>query len=184
MKKLAKNVPLCTAILVVVAILAIPLLGGLKLSNAYRSAEKQFENRLTTPFEENNKDIFNSSEEVIVAAQTLLDKGRQLTSSTAVEAKAKLLGEAIDACSAAKGGIDRYLACEKLASAAELYHKAFNSEEQQSLDREKTNVEAKYSTVKNSYRTAYAAYSQQTADLVSGFPAAQLAGLFGIGGAK
>ncbi len=185
MKKLAKNVPLCTVILVLVAILAVPLLGALKLSSAYRGAERQFEKILTTPFAANNKDIGSDSLKVINAAKTLLDKGRQLGNDSAViEDRGRELLEAIENCEAAKTGVQKYLTCEALDSAAERYYNAFSADDRDALKDDKQRADTYYHTIKNTYRQAYAAYTQQTSELVSGFPAAQIAGLFGIGGGK
>ncbi len=185
MKKLSKNVPLCTAILIIVALLAIPLLGGLKLSMNYRSAEKKFEKALTKPLATTNKDIYADSETILNAARTLLDKGLLLSSaSPLVEQRAEDLSKAIEECSSAKTGIAKYFACEHINSACDRYYSAFTKEEQAALERDKSRADDAYYTVKNTYRQHYGSYTQQTSDLISGFPAAQIAKLFGIGGGK
>ncbi len=185
MKKLAKNVPLCTAILIVVAILAVPLLGGLKLSRAVKGAENRFEQILSTPLAANNKDINSDAKKVINAARTLLDKGSRLSNgSTVIEERGTSLLEAIEACDGAKTGVEKYLTCEALDSAIELYYNAFNAEGRAELETDKLRADSAYHLIKNTYRQAYAAYRQTTTELVSGFPASQIAGLFGIGGGK
>lgn len=182
-KKLSANVPLCTAILVIAAILAVPLLGGLKLSLAYKTATNRFEKVLTTPMLITNKDIFSDSRDVINAAETLLEKGQYMAGDSAIIAgRADKLREAIDACSGTKTGVDRFMTCEKLDSAIELYYNAFGDADRSALSTDKLRADSAYHRIKNTYRSYYDAYVQKTNSLVSGFPAEKLADFFGIGG--
>ena len=185
-KKLSKNVPLCTAILIIVALLAIPLLGGLKLSSAYRSAEKTFEKAVTTA-DKHGKDLYTDTDDVISAAESILSKGNALMSGKAnsvFEKRADQLETAIDACSGAKTAIERYRTYENVATSAKLFVNTFSGDELAELNGLMGEIDSQSARIRRSYRDAYNEFTGSADKLLSAFPAKAIAGLFKIGGER
>ena len=184
MKKLTENRPAAIAILVLVALLAVPLLGGLRLYGDYRSAANAFSKAVASPDRHGN-DIFSDTDQVVIAAESLLTEGKKLAGdSAAAGERAARLRNAIDECSGTKDAAKRYISYEALVSEAKQYYNVLRSNSSDSFDVFMADINSLTSRIERVYRPAYTEFTQKRTKLVSGFPAAQLAELFGIGGGK
>ncbi len=184
MKKLTENRPAAIAILVLVALLAVPLLGGLRLAGDYHAAARTFSKAVASPDRHGN-DIFSDTDQVVIAAESLLTEGRKLSGdSTAAKERADRLRKAIDDVTGAKDAAERYINYEALVSEAKQYYNVLRSSSSESFDVFMTDINSLTSRIERVYRPAYTEFTQKREKLVSGFPAAQLARLYGIGGGK
>ena len=183
-KKLSENTAAAVAILIAAAVLAVPLLGGLRLSVAYRSLEKRFSNAVAVPDRHGN-DLFSDTDKLIISAESLLAEGERITranaSPTLIE-RADRLRSAIDACRSAKHAAARYLTCEDLVSEARQYYNMLRGSATEALTTFLADIDSQSTRIERVYRLAYSNFRQSREELIKGFPAVQLAQLFRIGG--
>lgn len=184
MKKLTENRAAALAILIIVALLAVPVLGGAGLTSKVRSSERQFSKTVTTPDRHGN-DLISDTDKVVVSAEALLAEGTKLAGdSTEANERAKRLRSAIDAVSGAKSAIDRYENYESLTLEARQFANSLRGNTSEAFSTYLTDIESQSSRIERVYRSAYSEYTASVESLTSGFPASLIAKFLKIGGGK
>ncbi|MBQ1684025.1 MAG: hypothetical protein II072_00770 [Clostridia bacterium] len=186
MKKLSENRTAALAILIIVALLAVPVLGGLRLSLAKRSAAREFSKTVCTPDRHGN-DLYSDTDKLILTAQSMLEEGKKLAGSEPaydITQRAERLEKAISNTQNAKKAIVRYESCEALISAARQFYNSMRGNTSDTLDMYLADVNSQESRIERVYRLAYSAYADKLEDITSGFPAELIASLYGIGGGR
>lgn len=185
MKKFSENRTLGTIVLVVVALLAIPILGGLGLKIAERAAAREFASIAAKPDQHGNE-IFTDTDDLIVAARAVLSEGKRLNQDGTGEftARAEALEKAINACSREKDAIGRYLASEALILSEKQFYNLIRTGASDELNAFHSEVTSCESRMDRTYRAEYSDYINKRAELISAWPASSLAKLYNIGGAE
>ena len=184
MKKLGQNRAAATAILIIVAIIAVPLLGGMRLALANGSIEKDFAKTVKATDRHGN-DLYSDTDKIIIYAKSILEEGTRLAADDiSVRERGDRLQKAIDECSGANGAIARYTSSEALTAEARQFLNALRGSTSDQLTSYKAELESQSKRIERVYRQAYTDMLTRRDDLLSGFPAAQIAALFGIGGGK
>ncbi|MBR4434899.1 MAG: hypothetical protein IKS90_02245 [Clostridia bacterium] len=176
MKKLFASRGFAAVVLVIVALAAIPLLGGLKLSAAQRRNEKQLE----AATHADKFDITNDIKTSLSYAEKLLQEGKKLAgseSSSSVD-----LESAVKACSEAETNADKYSKCLELIDKANAYSGSLGKLSSTTFDDLLSAINSQRDRIVNGYREAYNTYEAETGKLLNGFPASLIAKLFNIKG--
>ncbi len=181
-KKFSENRPAAIAILVLVALLAIPLLGGLRLSLDYNSAAKKFEKAVKT--DRHGNDLFSDTDIYIRDASDLLDEGTRIAGENGIDIsqRGSALRSAIDKTKNAKSAAERYLAYYTLRNEAKLFYAQFIDNKTDVLYNKMFDANSTEDKIERTYRPAYTEFISSRRNMISGFPAAQLAELYHIGG--
>ncbi len=186
MKKLSENRSAAIAILIIAALLAVPVLGGLRLALASNSAAKSFSKLVCTPDRHGN-DLYSDTDKLILSAEAMLQEGKKLAGSDPaydVSQRADRLEKAISAAKNSKKAVERYQSCEGLISDARQFYNALRTNTSETLDLYLADINSQESRIERVYRPAYSAYTEKQEDLTSGFPAELIAKLYGIGGGR
>lgn len=168
--------------LILVVVFCIPLLGGLKLSAAYRNVFSDF-NKSSAEYDEHNNSLLTDMERAVQSARTILDATKSMLSSD--DRSVLALIDAIDAFDSATSMMDRYAAYTDAASAARFLYGAVEgsiTDEglHSALKGEYFDLTSYEARIKNSY-SDYAATRLKADELLSTPLAAQIAKLWGIG---
>lgn len=176
MKKLFASRGFAGFVLVVVALAAIPLLGGLKLS----AQKNRIEKRLEQATHAEKFDINTDVKSTLNYAEKLLQEGIKISSS---ENSASVdLTSAIKACTDAIADADKYEKALELVDKANAYYGSLGSLSSTTLDDIWSAVNSQRERIVNGYRAPYDTYSTDIKALFKGFPASYLAKLFKLNG--
>lgn len=178
-RKLSENRAAAIALLVAAILIAVPLLGGLRLVLADRAIQKQFD-RTVLAYDKSGSSILTATNGIITSAERMLSTGKELSesSSESVQANAGALKKAIDRCNKAdKSPAQRYFAYLDIMTAARQYVSRFNSGELNALMDE---LNSQSLGVERIYRYAVSEMNEKRSDLYSDLPSRLLAKLFGL----
>ncbi|MBR5947981.1 MAG: hypothetical protein IKZ82_04960 [Clostridia bacterium] len=183
MKKLSESRTPALTVLIIVALIAVPLFGGIGLKTAERSAAKAFSSVACKPDQHGN-DLFSDTDRLIVAARSLLSEGKALSkdSGSEFENRASALETAIDVCSKQKNAIERYTSYETLYLAAKQFYNGVKGNASSEIESFMTEVESQAKRIDRSYRTEYTEYLNKCSELTASWPASSIAKLWNIGG--
>ena len=185
MKKFSESRTLALIALIVVALIAIPLLGGLGLKIAERKAAKEFSS-IAAKADTQGTDIFSDTDRLIYAASALLDEGRRLNPAGGSEFEkwASELESSIESCRGQKDAINRYISCESLVLTARLFYNRIKFSDASELEACMSRINDHGKTIERTYRYERNDYLAKYDSLVSSWPASWIAKLFGVGGAE
>lgn len=183
MKKLFESRTLALTVLVILALLAVPLFGGLGLKTAQNGAAKAFAS-IACNTDQHGNDLFSDADRLLVAARSLLSEGKRLDTGGDDEftSRADALEKAIKACENERNAIKRYVASESLYLAAKQFYNGIKGSLSQELDSFMTDVESQAKRIDRSYRAEYTDYLNTCSELISAWPASAIARLWKIGG--
>lgn len=175
MKKLSESRTLALVVLVILALLAVPLFGGLGLKTAQNRAAKAF-SAIACNTDQHGNDLFSDADRLIAAASSLLEAGK----SSAGEEHVKKLEAAIKACKSEKNAVEKYNKSVELCNIADSFYKSIGSGE---ADTYYTEIaESLQPRIRRFYRAAYTDYLTTCTELTASWPASSIAKLWNIGG--
>lgn len=185
MKKISESRTLALIVIIAVALVAIPLLGGLGLKTAERRAAKEFSS-IAAKSDGLGNDLFSDTDMLIAAANSLLNEGKKLNADGGSEFE-KWAGElesSIETCRAQKDAIGRYTDYESLLLTARRFYNRIKTNDSAQLDAYMNKLEAQSDSIVRAYRYEYNDYCAKCEALTSKWPASLIGKLFGIGGKK
>ncbi|MBR3299563.1 MAG: hypothetical protein IKI64_10270 [Clostridia bacterium] len=185
MKKFSEKRTLSLVVLIAVALIVIPLLGGLGLKITERRAAKEFSSIAATTDSHGN-DLFSETDRLIYASNKLLEEGKRLNPDGGVEFEnwASELENAIESCRDQKDAIGRYTSYESLFLTAKRFYNRVKSADSSELEACMSNMDEISKGIERAYRYEYNDYRAKYDSLVSRWPGSLLAKLFGIGGGE
>lgn len=185
MKKFAEKRTLALIVLIAVALIVIPLLGGLGLRITERRAAKEFSSIAATT-DSQGSDLFSETDILIYASNKLLEEGKRLNPDGGVEFEnwASELENAIESCRDQKDAIGRYTSYESLLLTARRFYNRVRSADSIELENCMNSINNQSLKIQRLYRYELNDYRAKYDSLVSRWPGSLLAKLFGIGGGE
>ena len=177
MKKLSESRTLALVVLVILALLAVPLFGGLGLKTAQSRAAKAF-SAIACNTDQHGNDLFSDADRLIAAASSLLEAGK----SSAGEENAKKLEAAIKACKSEKNAVVKYDKSDALYNIAKSFFNSIGEGETGGAETYNAEIESLHSQIRRAYRAEYTDYLNSCTELISSWPASSIAKLWNIGG--
>lgn len=177
MKKLSESRTLALTVLVILALLAVPLFGGLGLKTAQSRAAKAF-SAIAGNTDQHGNDLFSDADRLIAAASSLLEVGK----ASASEEQVKKLEAAIKACKSEKNAVAKYDKSDALCNVAKSFFNSIGSGEADGAQMYYTEVDSLQSQIRRAYRAEYTDYLNTCSELTASWPASSIAKLWNIGG--
>lgn len=166
-------------VLIVVALLAVPILGGLKLKAAYNRAFASFETEGKVVDKYGNS-LLSDMETCVGAANDVLTIAKSLAGSE--DASVRNAEAAIKAYNDADTVIAHYVAYLDVTAKIKLvYEFADGRTDDPALDARYATVLDRSAIIARGYEGAYRDASNKASGLISGFPASLLAKLYDLG---